>query len=87
MYCYNFSSQIQYESVHRGDPLNLNGSFLNIMELNEYYEVNIQLSEDITVPCVLLDVKDDLISCLPELGNHKPGYDHKPITVSSLIFS
>ncbi|XP_067947926.1 uncharacterized protein [Watersipora subatra] len=73
--------QIQYESVHRGDPLNLNGSFLNIMELNEYYEVNIQLSEDITVPCVLLDVKDDLISCLPELGNHEPGYDHKPITV------
>ena len=69
-------------TIQLGEPLKLNGSLLDLGSLNKYYNISIEIFTDEHVPCIVLDVKNDYLTCQPNIGEKFPDSAPKHITVS-----
>ena len=60
----------------------LKGKLLDVGVLNSSYDITIELTEDVSVACLLLKVKNDFLTCKPNIGKHSPDSNAKTLLVS-----
>ncbi|XP_067947924.1 uncharacterized protein [Watersipora subatra] len=72
-------------SLNVSSQLTLSGSMLDVDNLNSYYEIFIELSEAVNIPCIIdeQNIREDKITCQPNIGNkiNTLNSEHNPIKI------